>query len=68
MMIFSVTIPQQEYQRLLEENTRLTAAVILARDTFSRYGDLHAAKPDEHKATANYKLAAQMDAALRITP
>lgn len=43
---------------------RLQEAVILARDTFSHYGDLHAAKPDDHKATANYKLAAKMNAAL----
>lgn len=43
---------------------RLQEAVILARDTFNHYGDLHAAKPDDHKATANYKLAAKMNAAL----
>lgn len=43
---------------------RLQEAVILARDTFSHYGDLHAAKPDDHKATANYKLAAKMNAAI----
>jgi hypothetical protein len=48
--------------------TTLVEAVTLARDTFSRYGDLHAAKPDDHKATANYLLAAKMEAALAAVP
>lgn len=48
--------------------TKLVEAVTLARDTFSRYGDLHAAKPDDHKATANYLLAAKMEAALAAVP
>jgi hypothetical protein len=48
--------------------TKLVEAVTLARDTFSRYGDLHAAKPDDHKATANYLLASKMEAALAAVP
>ncbi len=53
-----------EESGLVEENARLREAVEKARLTFNRYGDLHAAKPDEAKATANYKLADEMDRAL----
>jgi hypothetical protein len=35
-----------------------------AADTFQKYGDMHAAKPDPVKAKRNYDLAAEMRAAL----
>lgn len=50
--------------QLREENARLREAVEKARMTFNRYGDLHAAKPDEAKAARNYELADEMDRAL----
>lgn len=39
-------------------------ALAEAEATFRRYGDLHAAKPDPVKASANYELADRMAAAL----
>lgn len=53
-----------EASGLVEENARLREAVEKARLTFNRYGDLHAAKPDEAKAARNYELADEMDRAL----
>lgn len=44
----------------------LETGLIIARDTFDHYGDLHAAKPDPVKASRNYELAKQMGAL--ITP
>lgn len=49
------------------ENARLRDAVIKARDTFSNYGDLHAAKPDTVKAQRNYDLRDEMATALSTT-
>lgn len=46
------------------EIARLRAALETARDTFTHYGDLHAAKPDETKAERNYNLARIMNVAL----
>jgi hypothetical protein len=50
---------------LAAEVLRLREVVELARDTFIRYGDLHAAKPDDAKAQANYNLAEIMGQALK---
>lgn len=54
----------REIEELREDVHKREVAIKLARDTFQRYGDLHAAKPDDHKATANYLLAAKMEEAL----
>lgn len=61
------SIVQAQHRILTNYEARLNkgeAAVQLARETFRRYGDLHAAKPDLAKADANYKLAQRMELAL----
>jgi hypothetical protein len=45
----------------------LESALMLARDRFRHYGDLHAAKPDVAKATANYELAQMMEYAVKAS-
>jgi len=45
----------------------LRKALTKARDTFLYYGNLHAAKPDLEKASRNFDLAKEMQAALDAT-